>query len=394
MGLLMQITRIWLNRLFSRVLYLDRTPAVLDRNGRQVKEKELHTGFRTILLGKRTYFETIAEFSFSDLKDIKSAVALAPLDYAPFATDLFFVRKISRNQERTRVNLWFVRPGISDEIRQHRPWFIFPETALWSMDNGSFNCFYRLDQDMHQLMIHVDSEGGVRSSPAKNTSGQDNMQTFRMSLGPLGHDNPVIRFRSREEYFHALFKCLSEVSVMNLVPFFRYLPGQKKMDMKMLIRRAAGVLVIICLFMGIRSGLPLYMKYQLMRENTALTRDMGEVLDRQAEIEPIRKRIQVMAGPITGYTPKVMLLDQIYTSLADRNTVIRRLTVVDKQVEIQGLSPRASEVITILSAVPAFTDVKLTQALKKDPKTGHDIFSVSFSVKPDAFVNKGMPDAY
>lgn len=141
----MQITRIWLNRLFSRVLYLDNTPVVLDRNGRQVKEKELHAGFQAILLGKRTYFETIAEFSFSDLKDIKSAVAPARLDYAPFATDLFFVRKISRNQECTRFNLWFVRPGISDEIRQHRPWFIFPETAFWSMKKVTSPVFTALN---------------------------------------------------------------------------------------------------------------------------------------------------------------------------------------------------------------------------------------------------------
>jgi len=120
----MKIFNIWMSWLFSRFLYLDKTAVVLDRNGRELPEPALPGRYRAVLLGKHTYFETIAEFPFSDLKEITAAIRLSPGDYAPFHTDLFFVRRIGRQPDKTRVNLWFVRPETCDIIRRVHPWFI------------------------------------------------------------------------------------------------------------------------------------------------------------------------------------------------------------------------------------------------------------------------------
>jgi hypothetical protein len=61
-------------------------------------------------------------------------------------------------------------------------------------------------------------------------------------------------------------------------------------------------------------------------------------------------------------------------------------------VEIEGTSPRASDLLSTLSGLEALENVRLTRPLKKDRKTGHDQFSLSFSVVPGVFAKTSSPD--
>jgi hypothetical protein len=387
---LMNIFGRWSSLLFSSVLYLGRTPVLLDRNGERIRENNAREGSRAVILGKRAYFETIAEFPFSDMKEIKAAVMLSPTDYAPFATDLFFIRKIGRSNDRTRVNLWFVRPGIIEEIRGSAAWFVFPETALWSIDDRAGPRLYCFHRETDRLMVNVDAHGAVRSSLAEN-SGEDDIEAFRRSLGPRVADCATESLDSLQDYFHELSARLSKASIADLVPFFKWMPGSSKPDSRLLRRTAASLSALIFLYLIACAGLPLFMKQKLTAENEALSASLGEVLNRQADIEAIQRRIQTLAGPLETYLSKTALFNLLYDTLTGRCT-ITRMTVAGRRVEIEGTSPQASDILSALSAVESFETVRLTRPLKKDRGTGHDAFSIGFYVKPGAFIESENKD--
>ena len=60
---------------------------------------------RVIVLGKRFYFETSKKFPFSNMKDVKSAIAIDILSYSPFKTDRFFIKKIGKKNGEIILNL-------------------------------------------------------------------------------------------------------------------------------------------------------------------------------------------------------------------------------------------------------------------------------------------------
>jgi hypothetical protein len=378
--------------LFSKVLYLDTESAhvVLDATGRLLENDPDLNSFRAVILGKRAYFETIAEFPFSDTREIKSAVSLSPADYAPFETQMFFMRRLGRSRERTRVNLWFVRPWAVEELKSHSPWFIFPETALWSINDNKQPRLFCLDRGADQLMIHVNAEGAVHSSLGKNSGPQD-FEAFCRSLGPQSRNCPVKQVSSRQQYFEQLTGSLEKAPLADLFVFFRWIPGHAAWDARFFRRAAASLSAVILLYLFIWAGLPLYVKQKLESENQVLSQNLGEVLDRQSDIETISNRIQTLAEPVESYLPKTALFDLLYEHMAGQS-IVTRLTVAGRMVEIEGTSPRASDLLSTLSGLEALENVRLTRPLKKDRKTGHDQFSLSFSVIPGVFVNTSSPD--
>jgi len=378
----MKIFNIWMPWLFSRFLYLDKTAVVMDRNGKELPEPALPGRYRTVLLGKHTYFETIAEFTFSDLKEIIAAIRLCPADYSPFHTDLFFVRRIGRQQDKTQVNLWFVRPEACDIIRRAHPWFVFPETGLWFTGSQKTARCLRLEKKDSALMVHVDTDGAVCS--AMTLPGRDGSQSFLRGLGPQGQDCPMETFSAPGAYIQALLATVSGTGPLVLKPFLQVRPASGD---GALVRAGlwtlTGIALLLVLSFGIRSGMAAYVLQELKQTNQALTQDLGDVLEREAKTRAIENQIRILSGPVVSYLPRTALFNQMYDLLSGKDIVIRRLTVTGNRVELQGLSNRASALLDTLAAVPGFQDVLLTQALKKDTRTGQDIFSISFHVVPE-----------
>jgi Tfp pilus assembly protein PilN len=373
--------------LFSRFLYLDKTAAVLDKNGKELPEPALPGRYRTVLLSKHTYFETITEFPFSDLKEITDAIRLSPSDYAPFHTDLFFVRRIGRQPDKTRVNLWFVRPEACDIIRRAHPWFVFPETGLWATGSRNTARCLGLEKKDGTLMVHVDTDGAVRST--MTSPGRADSQSFLRGLGPQGQDCPVETFSDLETYIQALLATVSGAGPLVLAPFLQVRPvGGHGPLVRAGLKTLTGIALLLVLFFGIRAGMAVYVLQELKQTNQTLTRDLGDVLEKEAKIRAIENRIQALSGPIVSYLPRTALLNQLYDLLSGKDIVIRRLTVVGNRVELQGVSDRASALLDTLASVSGFQDVQLTQALKKDSRTGQDIFSISFHVVPEGPVEQ------
>jgi len=336
-----------------------------------------------MILGKPAYYENVAAFPFTDLKEIRSAVAMDQTSYAPFATDMFFIRRISRSQEGARVNLWFVRPAYIEQIRRYPAWLILPETAVWSAGTDSRGRIYKVSRGGDQLMIHVDKDGIVRSSLAENREAD--LEGFQRSLGPDVKDCSVEHLESSEQYFNGFFSRLEDASVADLIPFLAWRTRVKKINPVFIKRAAASLLILAAGYGLLWAGLPCWMARQLEKENQQLSENLGEVIARQSEIEAMQTRINTLSGPIEAYLPKVPLFNQLYETIPDQAT-IRRLNIAGGRVEIEGRSEQASVVLTDLSNETFFENVQLTQPLKKDSRSGQEVFSVSFQVKPEALL--------
>ena len=120
------------NFLFNRTLYLGEKTYLIDEGG-EIKEvgSDYAGGARLIVLGKNHYFETLKTFSFSGIKDIRSAIRTDIHAYSPFDTDIFLIRKIGETDERTSVNLWFVNKAIHESLQALSPLFIISQVRLF-----------------------------------------------------------------------------------------------------------------------------------------------------------------------------------------------------------------------------------------------------------------------
>ncbi len=378
----MNFSRLLMRYLSPTVVYLDKVPFNLGLDGGVVSDNMPKKGCRIMILGKHTYHETTVTFPFKNPKEIKAAVSLDQTAYAPFTTDLFFLRIISRKQENTLVNLWFVRPSMIDAIHQASPWVIFPETALWSLADAHKPCLYIISRKDDQLMVHLDSDGGVRSSLAPNDD--EITDAFQKSLGPGGQNCPIERLVSYQEYYQGLLARLCEMSIADVSPFLGWRVDLKDFNTPFIRMTVISIAVWIILYGCIWAGLPYWKQRQLIQENEKLSANLGEVLHKQDQIESIQNEIKKLSQPMETYTPKVPLFNMLYQTLSGQAT-ITRMRIAGNRVEITGLAPQASEVLSALSAVKAIDNVQLTAALSKNRQTGQEAFTLSFLVKPHIF---------
>ncbi len=385
----MNLPRLFMQWMNPLVMYLDKEPVSLGSDGVIETDAPLNRGCRILILGKHAYFETTAAFPITDLKEIKAAVTMDQAMYAPFATDLIFLRKIFRKNEHTLVNIWFVRPSAINIIEQLAPWIVFPETALWSLAEPHQSRLHVISRKDDLLMVHVDDDGAVRSSIAEDED--TDFETFKRSVGPAAQNCSVERLESTREYFKALLSCLSDASITDFYPFFRWRPDFKNFNTPFAKLSILSLTILIFLYGSIWAGLPYWKYRQLIQENEKLSENLGDVLDKQAQIESIQQEIQQLAKPFEAYTPKLPLLNMLYQTISGKAT-IKRMTIAANFVEIGGTSPQASAVLSTLSAVTDIENVQLTAPLKKDRKTGQDIFSLSFRVKPNSFLEPAGVD--
>lgn len=374
-----------LRRTGLKITYLTRKTVTLSHDGRAATTApEEQEGRRLVILGKQAYHETVQSLPITDIKEIKAAVAIDPTAYAPFATDLFFMRRIGRKQERTLVNLWFVRPEAIQNHRLDRCWLTIPETALWSLPAEPRPRLDLIQQEEDRLMVHVDSAGGVRSTLATGTD--EAVDNFRRGLGPEGCQCPVKHVASQREYFQSLVLCLKDASLADLAPFIRWRFDRRKFFTPSLRRAVAGLTAMLMVYLALWLGLPFWAARRLTRENKQLAAGIGEVLDRQEQLDAIQKEIRILAKPMENTIPKLAVLDMLYDTLA-RQAVISRLTMAANRVEIHGNSDQASAVIGALTAVPGLTQVQLMAPLRKHPRSGKDLFTISFLVQKEPFLN-------
>jgi hypothetical protein len=263
-----------------KISYLDQKSIRLDQEG-QVKDEAPEQGYwRISILGKRAYHETVQSFPISDLKEIKAAVAIDPTAYAPFDTNLFFLRRIGQKQEHTLVNLWFVRPEAVQTFGLDRCFLTIPETALLSLQSEPLPRLTFIDQKENCLMVHVDKSGGVRSILAPKAT--ESVEAFQRSLGPEGYNCVTRNFTISRDYYRNLLSGLKDGAITELAPFIQWRIDRKKFFTAPLRRAVLGISTMIMIYLMLWLGLPFMTVRQLKLENERLADSLGEALDRQA----------------------------------------------------------------------------------------------------------------
>ena len=172
---------------------------------------------RVIVLGKRFYFETSKKFPFSNMKDIKSAIAIDMLSHSPFKTDRFFIKKIEKKNGEVILNLWFIEEGIYKKLSSLSPLIIIPETALLPFLNQGKGVFYKINRENEELLVYSGANGMVKS--IRGGIGKNNIKNFKRSIGFEAKDLPEKDIRRSEEYFDLFPGLISNISIKNLFYF-------------------------------------------------------------------------------------------------------------------------------------------------------------------------------
>lgn len=373
-------------RWFSpKIAYLDRTAVILDQNGRVADDLCEQRSRRLSILGKQHYHETVHAFPISDMKEIRAAVAMDPTAYAPFSTDIFFMRRLGRRQDRTLVNLWFVRPTTVETFGLDRAVVLIPETLLWSLQRDTRPRLDIISRDEGRLLlIHVAREKGVYSMLAED--GAEAVESFRRSLGPEGGHCPANRISSRREYFQGLLRSLKDTAVTDLAPFVRWRMDRALFFTPAVRRTALSLTAMLLVYLMLWLGLPLMTARRLTLENEQLTQSLSDALAQQDRITAVQEEIRMLVQPVEAALPKVPILNMLHDTLSPK-AVISRLTIAANRVEIHGVSEKASTVIGTLNKVPGLMQVQLITPLSKDRKSGKDQFAVSFLIEKESFLN-------
>ena len=372
------MNRVWqiaMHTLFPSCRYMGRNVYDIRNDGQVFPENPDHDpAARMVILGKHTYFETVGEFPFGNLKEIRAAITMDPAAYSPFATRLFFVRRIGVRDDKTLVNLWFVRPEIVSELEQVGPWLIFPETALWCLGAQTDNGLYIISQPDGYLLVHY-MNGMIHSTLAKNDDSD--LSTFRRSMGKDISQTETIRTNDFHTYLNDLRAAVPTVSLSDMALFFS--PGFQsgQIDQRMLRRGLASLGLMAVLDASVWAGMPMYIRHQLMQENETVSANLGDILDKQAKTDESVKEIGLLAQTLNDYTPRMMLLNMLFDILPG-DTVITQMTLAGNRVEIRGSAGQASMVLTSLAAGQGVEQAQFSAPLRKDSKTGRELFAVSF----------------
>lgn len=336
---------------------------------------------RLLVLAKETYFEKVQRFPFAGPGEIASAVRLDPGAYCPFSTDLFFFKRLKHPGGETDVNLWFVRPRaarlVTGEL-QPRPWVLVPETALLAGAAPGRERLYVVRRSCGWLLAYVDRNGLVRSTAAEND--REDPAAFRRSLGREALAAPLVRFDDPEDYERHLGRVVSDLPLTALRAFSAgWAPDPARIASLKI--PAVSVAVILALYGFGRLSLPLVLERHWKRENARLEETLSGVLELQAQLERTRRLYRTLAQPLSEYAPRLSLLTTLMHALPE-GTRISELRVAGRTVELNGSAPKASDALARLAAVSSFQQASFNGPLRKDPKTGRDVFSLTFLYRP------------
>ncbi len=358
-------------KLYSPILYLGKDLSVLysDKEPKNVHESNI-SSCRTLILAKEYYHETLKVFPFSNSKDIQEAVKMDSMEYCPFEPRLIFMRRLRSETQETRVNLWFVRPSAAAVIEKYSPWLIVPETALaaMAMDPG----LYQVPGNPKTLCFFIHTDKGVISIQGNNQSRD--MEYFRKALGQTVQN---LSFKSLPGFLPSLPGLLYSLSLSLLKPFFRFQAPREAVNDKFVRTGLISMAFIILLFLTAWMVLPVAALNNLKAENRILDQTLGGLLDKQAELDRMREKYTQMYQSMENYTPKLPLFNTL-NRLLPGNALITRLKVSGNQVEISGSSERSSELLSSINKAPGFHGAGFTTPLRKDTKTGRDVFTINF----------------
>jgi hypothetical protein len=399
-----KVIRHFLKSLLGRMLYLEEDAYLIewDRRRDMVSCRKLSAPLEAhalkkcfvIVLGKETYYETAKTFPITSVPDIKEAALLEGGETCPFPYGQVFVRAVKLSDSQSLVNLWYIKEKAMTWIEKLKPYVLIPETALLGIiepkdparpvapgvahedEKGKLVAVHKGERVMFCL---VDDKGITASYQCGAQDIDSARAHFKRMVGHKAGGARNLSFSFPGAYLEAAHDAFWRLGAKSLLTFRYHNPLRLHSAYKdFLLRGAAIACSLVLLYFLIFS-------FVLLRTKNRLV----EVYDQKKEAsvqytqmeEEIRKKFEAynaVKSKIEAYRSKVALYNMVNDALPD-GTVLLSLHVVDRDVEIRGVTPRATDVLSTLSAVPGVQSPRFVSAVTKaDSKENSETFAIGF----------------
>lgn len=366
-----------LKRIFKKgILYVD------SQNFLQFSQKEKKYNASLLFLAKDTCFETIKEFPFSSVKDIKNAISSDIDEYSPFTTDLFFVRKIKETEGKTKVNIWFVKQNIADSIDQLSPMIVLPETFVFAFIRKMYPLFLKIEkQDEKDLFIHVGHDLAIKSMESNiNKKGFETFLRICGSSSDIEQEN-IFVYKNEKDIKQVLKTVFLNIPFTELLKFV----NKKSYSFEILGKTGFKYLCIVCALLFFYSTICLFLPYQkkkeLMAEDQILSKKAGDLIGKRDDLGKKLAQLNRFKNLVEEYQPKTSLIQTLIKTVP-QNSLIKRLNVSGQVVEIEGIASDASAFIESLGKNKDIFDPHFISPVRKDKKTNMEIFKLNFKYIP------------
>lgn len=364
--------------LFKKCLYLGKRSYLISPGGEAMEvDKDFSDRVFMVILARECYFETIKNFAFTNLKEIKAAIEMDRSAYSPLVEGRFFIRKLGDGgDEGARVNLWFVNEDTTRKLRRLSPLLVIPETAFLAFVNRGKRQIYAVSQEGEEsFFAFIGRENGVRSLLSRGSRGR--LDHFIRVIGAMAHDCPVTEIEGGKEPFSFFPAAVDALAFKDLWPFLAVASRSWKIRTQRAKSGLAAAAVIFGLYMLLSGGYPVLIHNRLARENQALAGSLAEVLAKQKSIDDYQAAGKKLAVSLNHYPYKLPLLNLLNRALP-AETTISRLKIAGNTVEMQGVTPQASKLLDALARESGVQNARFTAPLREDKKTGGEFFRLMF----------------
>lgn len=112
-------------------------------------------------------------------------------------------------------------------------------------------------------------------------------------------------------------------------------------------------------------------------------KQFNDILKNQSEIQVLNKQTQALIN-LKKDSPIVISVLHELTHLLNNDTWLTNFQMIDKKVQIQGISPNASALIGLLEASDIFNNVVFVSPITQDKNSGKERFQISIElIKPN-----------
>jgi general secretion pathway protein L len=180
--------------------------------------------------------------------------------------------------------------------------------------------------------------------------------------------------------------------LQNLHLAYNLLPLDLQPKIKNRSRWIIGSLMTALTFLSVTSlVLPVWLEYQevenLQKQISSVEKEVKAVKSLQAEMDEIREENQALINEKIASPPVVAILNEISALLKD-DSWLSYLQYSDGQLQLQGESPTASNLLADLEASDYFAKVSFASPVTQDKASGSERFQITAEItKPETIEN-------
>jgi general secretion pathway protein L len=159
-------------------------------------------------------------------------------------------------------------------------------------------------------------------------------------------------------------------------------------------RIITGLLMLLVLLSVASLALPVWLEYQavenLQTKIAKIEKEVKAVKNVQAEMDTMREENQLLINEKTSTPPVVVILNEISTLMKD-DSWLAYLQYSEGQLQLQGESPTASNLLADLEASDYFAKANFASPVTQDKASGMERFQISAEVtKPENSENSDV----